>query len=305
MDSSSRSGGRRLKDRLARLLRPANSLLRASCSSSSATSTAFTTTPAATTTISPTSSTSTTAANYTTTAGAMLPRAEPFSAALDRLRHPPPPERVHINNNKAQPLIIKEASSSSRHGSRRHTKNKNVIDSGGVRTLYSNPYGFTTTSSDEEKDDDDADDESAAFFSTRSLLSSDASVFYRRKHHHPPPNTNKRRRRPQRRRRRRRRPAASCVDTCGGGASEPGFRPLVMAAAEEEVRKGLAVVKRSRDPYGDFRESMVQVIVGRQVFGAAELEGLLDSYMALNAPCLHPVILQAFSDIWLVLHGGG
>ncbi|GJM94906.1 hypothetical protein PR202_ga11590 [Eleusine coracana subsp. coracana] len=296
MDSS-RSGGRRLKDRLARLLRPANSLLRSSCSSSSATSTAFTTTPAATT-ISPTSSTSTTAANYTT-AVSMLPRAEPFSTALDRLRHPPP-ERVRINNNKAQ--VVKEASSSSRHGSRRHSK-QNVIDIGGVRALSSNPYGFTT-SSDEEKEEDDDDDETEAFFSTRtrSLLSSDASAFYRRKHH-PPPNSNKRRRRPQRRRRRRG-PAASCVDTCGGGASEPGFRPLVMAAAEE-VRRGLAVVKRSRDPYGDFRESMVQVIVERQVFGAAELEGLLDSYMALNAPCLHPVILQAFSDIWLVLYGGG
>jgi len=95
--------------------------------------------------------------------------------------------------------------------------------------------------------------------------------------------------------------------TCGAGAvREPGFRPLVTTttAAAEQVRRGLAVVKRSRDPYGDFRESMVEMIVGRQVFGAAELERLLRSYLSLNAPRFHPVILQAFSDIWVVLHGG-
>lgn len=289
MDSS-KNGGRRLKDRLARLLRPANSLLRSPCSSSSATSTAFTAATPAATPISSSSSTSTTAANYTITGAVLHPRAaKPFSAALARLRHPPP-EGVRINKAK----LIKEASSSSLHSSRRHSMNV-VIGNGGVRTLSSNPYGFTTS----DEDDDDADDETEAFFSTRrSLLSSDASIFYKsknrsHKHHHSR----------QRRRRRRRRPAAGCVDRCGGGgASEPGFRPLV--AAEEEVRKGLAVVKRSQDPYSDFRESMVEVIVAKQVFGAAELERLLDSYMALNAPCLHPVILQAFSDIWLVLHGG-
>jgi uncharacterized protein (TIGR01568 family) len=73
--------------------------------------------------------------------------------------------------------------------------------------------------------------------------------------------------------------------------------------AEEELRKGLAVVRRSRDPYGDFRESMVEMIVERQVFGTAELEQLLHTYLSLNPARLHPVILQAFSDIWVVLRG--
>ncbi|TVU46183.1 hypothetical protein EJB05_05702 [Eragrostis curvula] len=57
-------------------------------------------------------------------------------------------------------------------------------------------------------------------------------------------------------------------DTCGSsGASEPWFRPLLVAAttaAAEEVRRGMAVVKRSRDLYGDFLESMVEMIVGRR-----------------------------------------
>jgi uncharacterized protein (TIGR01568 family) len=49
---------------------------------------------------------------------------------------------------------------------------------------------------------------------------------------------------------------------------------------------------------------MVEMVVSRQMFGAAELERLLRSYLSLNAPRHHPVILQAFSDIWVVLHGG-
>jgi uncharacterized protein (TIGR01568 family) len=272
--NGSRNGGRRrqrLKDRLTRLLRPVNSLLRSPCSSSS-TCTAFT-------------ATSTTTANYITI-GSLLSRAEPFSAALDRVRHPLP--ELVSTQHKAQ-LQDKERSSSSRHGGIRwHYKNV-LVDRGDVRTLSSDPYGFTTSDEEMEDDNDDADDEAEIFFSSRSLMSTD-SAFYTRKHT-PAPKT---------KRHRRRRPASSCVDTC---AREPGFRPLVVA--EDEVRRGLAVVKRSRDPYGDFRESMVEMIVGRQVFGAPELERLLESYLSLNAPRLHPVILQAFSDIWVVLHGGG
>ncbi|KAF0927650.1 hypothetical protein E2562_035499 [Oryza meyeriana var. granulata] len=123
---------------------------------------------------------------------------------------------------------------------------------------------------------------------------------------HKSKNRHHRRHRQQKTRRRHRR-ASSCVEeACSVKEGAVGsFRPLVTAtaAAEEEVRKGLAVVKRSRDPYGDFRESMAEMIVERQVFGAAELERLLRSYLSLNPPRLHPVILQAFSDIWVVLRG--
>ncbi|KAL6619939.1 hypothetical protein ACP70R_035078 [Stipagrostis hirtigluma subsp. patula] len=298
-----KSAGRRLKDRLARLLRPANSLLRAPCSSSSSTSTAFTATAAAATnTISTSSSsTATTAANYT--AGALkLPRSEPFSTASGRLRQPP---LVRGSKAQAPQQQRKEVCCSSGHCSRRRFKNI-VVDKGVVRTLSSNPYGFTTSDSDDDGEQTDGfgdgDDDTEMFFSSRSLMSSDSSGFYTSKKLHPPKTKSH-----QTRRRRRRRRAGSCVEACGG-ASEPGFRPLVVttaaAAVAEEVRKGLAVVKRSRDPYGDFRESMLETIVGRQVFGAAELERMLRSYLSLNAPRLHPVILQAFSDIWVVLHGG-
>ncbi|CAL4896277.1 unnamed protein product [Urochloa decumbens] len=334
MDCGSRSGGgrRRLKDRLAQLLRPAaNSLLRSPCSSSSSTSaTALTATAGATTTTTATistSSTSTTAANYTTVTGALqlIPRAEPFSAALDRLRHPPPPPPERTRGGSIRDGM---SAASSRHGSRRRRcrSMNTVVDKVGggiIMALSSNPYGFTSSGSEEDADDDtDADgcygeDDTEAFLSSsRSQLpmSSDSSSGFYKSSRNPLPATDKNHRhhRQRRRRRRCRRPSASCVaEACGAGAvREPGFRPLVAAtttraAAEQQVRRGLAVVKRSRDPYGDFRESMVEMIVGRQVFGAAELERLLASYLSLNAPRFHPVILQAFSDIWVVLHGGG
>uniref|UniRef100_J3KXW3 Transcription repressor n=1 Tax=Oryza brachyantha TaxID=4533 RepID=J3KXW3_ORYBR len=194
-----------------------------------------------------------------------------------------------------------------------------------TRRLLSNPYGFSTSDDADTDGDDvfssDADDrvpgagggkkgEAEAFFSSSRSFSSDSSEFYTKKKTKPkkkspssihsakpppppppPPRTT--------RQRRKRRAASSC-DTCG---VRDGFRPVV-SAAEEQVRRGFAVVKRSRDPYADFRSSMVEMVFGRQLFGAAELERLLRSYLSLNAPRHHPVILQAFSDIWVVLHGG-
>lgn len=306
MDCSSRSGGSRLKDRLTQLLlRPANTFLRSPCSSSSSTSTVFTAAAAATMVPNTSTSTSTTAANYAS--DGPHSRAEPFSVALDRLGRPPP-ERMRCNKE--------QRSTSSRHSGRRRFKN--AVGKGGVvKALSSNPYGFTSSGEEDDGTDDGyGNDDTETFLSSRSLMSSDSSGFYTYRKLLQPPSKNKSHLRRQRRRRRCcRRPSASCVRTCGTGAvREPGFRPLVAkatatatatAAAVEQARKGLAVVKRSQDPYGDFRESMVEMIMGRQVFGAAELERLLRSYLSLNAPRFHPVILQAFSDVWVVLHGGG
>lgn len=204
------------------------------------------------------------------------------------------------------------------------------------KLLSNNPYGFSTSEDDAHTDGDDvfsSDDlderrsskkqqqqqqgEAAFFSSSRSFsFSSDSSEFYTTKHNSKKPKPKKKKSKssasvapkpapPQpaaRGRPRKHYRAASSCDTCG--VREGGFRPVVMSAAEEQVRRGFAVVQRSRDPYADFRASMVEMVVGRQLFGAAELERLLRSYLSLNAPRHHPVILQAFSDIWLVLHGG-
>jgi uncharacterized protein (TIGR01568 family) len=60
---------------------------------------------------------------------------------------------------------------------------------------------------------------------------------------------------------------------------------------------GRAVVKRSCNPYMDFRSSMVEMIVEQKVISAKEMERLLQSYLALNATHHHPVIVRAFEDI--------
>ncbi|KAK3165351.1 hypothetical protein QOZ80_1AG0032110 [Eleusine coracana subsp. coracana] len=62
---------------------------------------------------------------------------------------------------------------------------------------------------------------------------------------------------------------------------------------------GFAVVKRSADPYEDFRKSMQEMIAewpadGGEGDGA---ERLLETYLVLNSPRHYPAILAAFADV--------
>lgn len=66
----------------------------------------------------------------------------------------------------------------------------------------------------------------------------------------------------------------------------------------EEVKEScFAVVKRSTDPYDDFRTSMVEMIVEKQIFGARDLEGLLETFLSLNSSHHHRVIVEVFTEI--------
>ncbi|CAL4962547.1 unnamed protein product [Urochloa decumbens] len=79
------------------------------------------------------------------------------------------------------------------------------------------------------------------------------------------------------------------------------------AAAEEETTggggAGMAVVKRSSNPYLDFRSSMVEMVVERRIGSVARMEELLGSYLSLNSPRHHPAILAAFEDVWEAVFG--
>lgn len=72
-----------------------------------------------------------------------------------------------------------------------------------------------------------------------------------------------------------------------------------VAAAAVKVSRGVAVVEQSSDPYGDFRRSMVEMILARQKLSGGDLNRLLRSYLTLNPPQHHPVILKAFSDLFV------
>jgi len=69
--------------------------------------------------------------------------------------------------------------------------------------------------------------------------------------------------------------------------------------------ESVAVVTESDDPLGDFRRSMVQMIVENGITGGAELRELLQRFLSLNVSCHHHLILRAFADVWEELFAGG
>ncbi|XP_057768094.1 transcription repressor OFP8-like [Salvia miltiorrhiza] len=64
------------------------------------------------------------------------------------------------------------------------------------------------------------------------------------------------------------------------------------------VEDSLAVVKRSSDPYSDFRNSMVEMIVEKHIFATKDLENLLRCFLSLNSYHHHKVIVEVFAEIW-------
>ncbi|XP_059636184.1 transcription repressor OFP8 [Cornus florida] len=127
--------------------------------------------------------------------------------------------------------------------------------------------------------DEEEDDDETTLFSSKSL-SSDSSVnsFCRKKPSRRPKPSANRQRRSQRK------------------ESETGVVTL-----QGKVKDSLAVVKRSSDPYNDFRTSMVEMIVERQIFSTKDLENLLQCFLSLNSYHHHRVILEVFTEVWEAL----
>ncbi|KAL0333518.1 UNVERIFIED_CONTAM: Transcription repressor OFP6 [Sesamum angustifolium] len=60
----------------------------------------------------------------------------------------------------------------------------------------------------------------------------------------------------------------------------------------------VAVEKDSDDPYMDFRRSMLQMIVEKEIYSKNDLKELLNCFLQLNSPYYHGVIVRAFTEIW-------
>ncbi|URE29304.1 DUF623 domain containing protein [Musa troglodytarum] len=73
--------------------------------------------------------------------------------------------------------------------------------------------------------------------------------------------------------------------------------PATAAAKMGVVEGSMAVVKESSDPYLDFRDSMLQMIVEMEIYAWEDLRDLLHRFLALNAPRHHHLILRAFAEI--------
>jgi uncharacterized protein (TIGR01568 family) len=140
--------------------------------------------------------------------------------------------------------------------------------------------------------DDEYDEDSRNLFSSRSF-SSDSSDFY-----NCPRNSTRAR--------------ASVSGPCRAqpgparrGASQScrySFELPRGSSASAATDGGFAVVKRSSDPYEDFRKSMQEMIAewpaaGDGGEGEHGAERLLETYLVLNSPRHYPAILAAFADV--------
>eukprot|EP00250_Pteridium_aquilinum_P014164 c21820_g1_i1 orf=603-2219(+) len=64
------------------------------------------------------------------------------------------------------------------------------------------------------------------------------------------------------------------------------------------VGDSFALVKMSDDPYEDFRKSMYEMIMEKDLEGSMDVEELLYCYLTLNSPEHHELIEEVFSDVW-------
>ncbi|XP_065019247.1 transcription repressor OFP7-like [Musa acuminata AAA Group] len=64
------------------------------------------------------------------------------------------------------------------------------------------------------------------------------------------------------------------------------------------LEDSIVVVKETEDPLGEFRRSMLHMIVEKEIVDGAELRELLRRFLALNSQRHHRTILRAFAEIW-------
>ncbi|EPS73962.1 hypothetical protein M569_00800, partial [Genlisea aurea] len=83
----------------------------------------------------------------------------------------------------------------------------------------------------------------------------------------------------------------------------PRIGTRMAASRKNACRRGVAqsfpVVKSSRDPRRDFRDSMVEMILENNLSESKEFEELLASYLALNSDEYHELIITVFKQIWI------
>ncbi|KAK6782636.1 hypothetical protein RDI58_020432 [Solanum bulbocastanum] len=63
------------------------------------------------------------------------------------------------------------------------------------------------------------------------------------------------------------------------------------------IEESIAVEKNTNDPYNDFRTSMLEMIVEKQIFGFNDLQKLLHCFLSLNSLSFHKIIFEVFSEI--------
>uniref|UniRef100_A0A0E0L688 Transcription repressor n=1 Tax=Oryza punctata TaxID=4537 RepID=A0A0E0L688_ORYPU len=153
-----------------------------------------------------------------------------------------------------------------------------------------------------------AETRSSTLFSSLSISSDSTSDFYNstggsKRHHKNPPRRVPRRAPPR---------GANAADEVAASKPHEDKKDGAKKADDKHGGGGvvgvaaagsMAVVKRSHNPYADFRSSMVEMVVERRICGADAMADLLVSYLSLNSRRHHPAILAAFEDVWEAVFG--
>lgn len=89
----------------------------------------------------------------------------------------------------------------------------------------------------------------------------------------------------------------------GGKIKVRSISPRCNSRAKEMrwVLESSVVVKYSIDPEKDFMESMVEMIVEKNIVEMKDLEEFLIFYLSLNSRAHHDTIVKVFEKIWFVL----
>ncbi|KAI3686688.1 hypothetical protein L1987_80371 [Smallanthus sonchifolius] len=92
--------------------------------------------------------------------------------------------------------------------------------------------------------------------------------------------------------------------SCSVGSS--GKEAFMLSLSDDGVYKKmmnetLTVVQWSDHPHEDFKRSMLEMILEKQMFEAKDLEHLLQCFLTLNSRNHHTDIVAAFTEIWELL----
>ncbi|KAM3350067.1 hypothetical protein ACQJBY_022711 [Aegilops geniculata] len=235
----------------------------------------------------------------------------PGGVSSRRSNAPLPPPSLQTNDAKKHNKKIKGARSTS--VSRRH---RSYSSCRRLRRPRMNSVLYSCSSSTATDDESGEDAETTTLFSSLSFSSDSTSEFYHtnstnasRKSHRNAPRTAPRRALPSARdppdALQPRVNLATKHHHCKNSKREEEANAIKKMVVEETgaIGVGMAVVKRSSNPYADFRSSMVEMVVERRIASVGKMEELLESYLSLNSPEHHPAIIAAFEDVWEAVFG--
>ncbi|KMT03072.1 hypothetical protein BVRB_8g196310 [Beta vulgaris subsp. vulgaris] len=179
-----------------------------------------------------------------------------------------------------------------------NNKNENTHLKNLMKNEYPNKFNHYSSSNETDigdwfsSDDEREEDETETLFSLKSMSFSSKSISLSSDSDRP--KSVRTRTRPRSRTRRPKPGSRFKRENVGVEEEEEvGMVPL-----QGKVKDTFAVVKSSSDPYNDFRTSMVEMIIEKQIFGTKELEELLQCFLSLNSPHHHRVIVDVFTEIW-------